>query len=85
MGRIGEVVGEATSRDDKVKVRVSGSGQLIGLLIDPRAMRIGSQELAATIMETSRRAIEDAERQLLEMARPYFGEERAQEDRRRFS
>ncbi|MEU7696167.1 YbaB/EbfC family nucleoid-associated protein [Microbispora hainanensis] len=85
MNRIGEVVGEATSRDEKIRVRVSGSGQLIGLRIDPRAMRTGSQELADTIMETSRRAVEDAERKLLEVARPYFGEERAQEDRRRFT
>jgi DNA-binding protein YbaB len=69
---IGDVVGQAASTDDKVRVRVSASGQLVGLHIDPRAMRLGSQELVEKIMELSGRATEDAARRVLELTRPYL-------------
>ncbi|SDI54302.1 YbaB/EbfC family nucleoid-associated protein [Nonomuraea jiangxiensis] len=81
--RVGEVVGQAESPDGKVKVRVSSSGQLTALRIDPRAMRLGSEELADTIMDLSRRATEDAARQLMEVTRPYLeGDERGESRRR---
>jgi DNA-binding protein YbaB len=72
MAEMGDVVGQAASTDDKVRVRVSASGQLVGLHIDPRAMRLGSQELAETITELSRRATEDAARRVMELTRPYL-------------
>ncbi|MGN9784576.1 YbaB/EbfC family nucleoid-associated protein [Nonomuraea sp. ZG12] len=72
MAEMGDVVGQAASTDDKVRVRVSASGQLMGLHIDPRAMRLGSQELAETITELSRRATEDAARRVMELTRPYL-------------
>jgi DNA-binding protein YbaB len=75
LGQVEEVAGRAESRDGKIKVRVSATGQLTGLHIDPRAMRMGSQELADTIMELSRRATEDAARQLMEVTRPYLGDD----------
>jgi DNA-binding protein YbaB len=72
MAEMGDVVGQAASTDDKVRVRVSASGQLVGLHIDPRAMRLGSQELAETITELSQRATEDAARRVMELTRPYL-------------
>ncbi|MEU6716117.1 hypothetical protein ABZ897_32015 [Nonomuraea sp. NPDC046802] len=75
IGMVGDVVGQAASPDDKIRVRVSSSGQLVGLHIDPRAMRLGSHELAETIMNLSRLATEDAARHVLEVTRPYLGED----------
>ncbi|MEV4567701.1 YbaB/EbfC family nucleoid-associated protein [Nonomuraea sp. NPDC049421] len=72
MGLVGDVAGEAASPDGKVRVRVTASGQLTGLQIDPRAMRLGSQELAEAILEASRRATEDAARRVMEVTRPYL-------------
>jgi DNA-binding protein YbaB len=72
MAQVGEVTGEAASRDGKVRVRVTATGQLTGLHIDPRAMRMGSQELADVILDASRRATEDAARRLMEVTRPYL-------------
>ncbi|MFB9475206.1 YbaB/EbfC family nucleoid-associated protein [Nonomuraea salmonea] len=72
MGLVGDVSGEAASPDGKVRVRVTASGQLTGLRIDPRAMRLGSQELAEAILEASRRATEDAARHVMEVTRPYL-------------
>ncbi|GAA4521696.1 MULTISPECIES: YbaB/EbfC family nucleoid-associated protein [Nonomuraea] len=74
MGAVGEVTGHAATPDDKIKIRVSASGQLAALHIDPRAMRMGSRELADTIVDLSRRAAEDAARRLVEVTRPYLGE-----------
>ncbi|MCK2215010.1 YbaB/EbfC family nucleoid-associated protein [Actinomadura sp. ATCC 31491] len=72
MGLVGDVTGQAESPDGKIRVRVSSSGQLTGLHLDPRAMRLGSQELAEAIMRLSRRAAEDAARRLMDVARPYL-------------
>ncbi|GAA1698940.1 hypothetical protein GCM10009733_111700 [Nonomuraea maheshkhaliensis] len=72
MTGIGDVVGQAASRDDKIRVRVSASGQLLGLHLDPRAMRLASHELTETIMELSRQATEDAARRVVELTRPYL-------------
>ncbi|MEV0389024.1 YbaB/EbfC family nucleoid-associated protein [Nonomuraea sp. NPDC050643] len=74
IGLAGEIAGEAASPDDKVRVRVSPSGQLTALHIDPRAMRLGSRELAETIMDLSQRATEDAARRLMEVTRPYLAQ-----------
>ncbi|MEV4074429.1 YbaB/EbfC family nucleoid-associated protein [Nonomuraea fuscirosea] len=72
MAGIGDVVGQAASRDDKIRVRVSSSGQLVGLHLDPRVMRMSSHELAETIMDLSRQATEDAARRVMELTRPYL-------------
>lgn len=83
IGMVGEVVGQAASPDGKIKVKVSSSGELIALHIDPRAMRLGSQELADAIMDLSRRATEEAARRLMEVTRPYLEDDRPSEPRRR--
>ncbi|GAA3701106.1 hypothetical protein GCM10022224_078770 [Nonomuraea antimicrobica] len=70
--RVEDVVGEAESKDGNIRVRVSSSGQLVGLHIDPRAMKIGSQELSEVIVELSQTATEDAARRLMEVTRPYL-------------
>ncbi|MEW9554440.1 YbaB/EbfC family nucleoid-associated protein [Nonomuraea sp. NPDC050783] len=76
LGLVGDVTGQAESPDGRIRVRVSSTGQLAGLHLDPRAMRLGSQELADAIMELSRRAAEDATRRLVDVTRPYLEEER---------
>ncbi|MEV5560639.1 YbaB/EbfC family nucleoid-associated protein [Nonomuraea wenchangensis] len=83
IGKVGDVVGQAESTDGKIRVRVSSSGQLVGLHLDPRAMRLGSQELASAIMELSRRATDDAARRLMEVTRPYLEGDRPRDDRPR--
>jgi DNA-binding protein YbaB len=83
IGRVGEVVGQAVSPDDKIRVQVSASGQLTALHIDPRAMKLGSQELAEVILDLSRRAAEDAARLLMDVTRPYLEDTRQDEPRRR--
>ncbi|MFI7697854.1 YbaB/EbfC family nucleoid-associated protein [Nonomuraea sp. NPDC049480] len=83
IGMAGEVVGQAASPDGKIKVKVSSSGELIALHIDPRAMRLGSQELADAIMDLSRRATAEAARRLMEVTRPYLEDDRPGEPRRR--
>ncbi|MDA0633373.1 YbaB/EbfC family nucleoid-associated protein [Nonomuraea sp. MCN248] len=76
MGEVDGVAGRAATPDDKIKVRVSASGQLTALHIDPRAMRMSSQELAQTIIDLSHRAAEDAARHLMRVTRPYLEEGR---------
>ncbi|MEU8249394.1 YbaB/EbfC family nucleoid-associated protein [Nonomuraea sp. NPDC048916] len=83
MEQVGEVRGQATSADDKIRVQVSSSGQLTSLRIDPRAMKLGSQELADAIMDAARRATEDAARRLMDVTRPYLGDDRQGDQPRR--
>lgn len=84
IGLTDDVVGQAASRDDKVRVRVSPSGQILALHIDPRAMRLASQDLAEIIMDLSRQATEDAARRVMDVARPFLQQdERGSEPGRR--
>lgn len=57
--RTSGLVGEAESSDGLLRVRVSSDGCLDDLRIDPRAMRLGSEVVAETILDLSRRARED--------------------------
>ncbi|MDF2709533.1 MAG: hypothetical protein K0R62_5185 [Nonomuraea muscovyensis] len=54
-----EARGRGVAADGQVQVEVLPSGGLAALRIAPRAMRLGSEELAEAIMEAARRAEED--------------------------
>ncbi|MEV0592664.1 YbaB/EbfC family nucleoid-associated protein [Nonomuraea cavernae] len=83
MGQVGEVRGQATAADDKIRVQVSSSGELTSLRIDPRAMKLGSEELAEAILDAARRATEDAARRLMDVTRPYLDDDLPGDQRRR--
>lgn len=65
--RLAEVVGAAATDNGQVRVTVGGEG-LQELVIEPRAMRMASSDLAATIVELTRQAREDLGRQRDELA-----------------
>ncbi|GLW05028.1 hypothetical protein Misp01_01580 [Microtetraspora sp. NBRC 13810] len=56
---LAETRGRGEAAGGQVKVEVSADGALQGLTIDPRAMRLGSEALAAAIMEAAKRAEQD--------------------------
>jgi DNA-binding protein YbaB len=67
-------VGEAA--DGKVRAEVAPAGMLTGLTIEPKALRMSSEELAEAILAASRAAGEDANERLgklLEQAVPGAG------------
>ncbi|TDE57177.1 YbaB/EbfC family DNA-binding protein [Nonomuraea mesophila] len=72
IGQIDKIEGEAASAGGKVVVRVAPSGELLGVRIDPRAMRMGSEEMAEAIMDAARQAMMDAGRRAMQVAKPYL-------------
>jgi DNA-binding protein YbaB len=70
--RIAEVRGRGEAADGKVVVELSPTGALAGLTIDPRAMRLGSDELAAAILEAAGEAARDVEEGLAGMVEPFI-------------
>jgi DNA-binding protein YbaB len=73
--RMAELTGSAESSDGRVKVVCTSTDPLAELHIDPRAMRMGSEELAATIRQLSRQAREDLDRQVDEITKEAYGED----------
>lgn len=65
--RARELVGRATSDDGNVRVTFTGEAGLAELSIDPRAMRLPSQELAERIVRLTGQARADLERQRAEL------------------
>jgi hypothetical protein len=65
--RLAEVVGTAATDNSQVRVTVGAEG-LQELVIEPRAMRMASTDLAATIVELTRQAREDLGRRRDELA-----------------
>ncbi|GAB3312964.1 YbaB/EbfC family DNA-binding protein [Epidermidibacterium keratini] len=71
-----EVTGAATSPDGLITVEVDARGQLTQLEIDPRIYRRpDSQELADTIVETTRAAAQDAQDKVVEVFEPIVGKD----------
>jgi hypothetical protein len=66
-GELAGILGEASS-DDGLLVAKVGAGGLAELTIEPRAMRMPSVDLAAAIVELTRRAREDLDRRRQERA-----------------
>ncbi|MFI7443382.1 YbaB/EbfC family nucleoid-associated protein [Nonomuraea indica] len=66
--------GHGAAADGLVEVEVLASGGLAALRIAPRAMRLGSEELAEAIMEAARRAEEDVTGQTFAATRRLLSE-----------
>ncbi|MGR6923649.1 YbaB/EbfC family nucleoid-associated protein [[Actinomadura] parvosata] len=56
LDRFAELREVAAAANGLVKVEVDGTSDLVGLTIDPRAMRLPSEELAAAVKEAFGRA-----------------------------
>jgi len=65
--RLTEIRGEAETADGKVKAVVRQGGALESLVLDPRAMRMASEDLAAAIVEAVAAATEDVTAKLAEV------------------
>ncbi|MDN3352913.1 YbaB/EbfC family nucleoid-associated protein [Actinomadura sp. DC4] len=66
--------GKGRSADERVEVEVDQFGALSQLKIDPRAMRLGSEELAQAILSAARHGIENVHAQAEALMRPLITE-----------
>jgi len=73
--QVAGLVGTAESRDGQVRLGFSPSRGLTELSIDPRAMRMGSDNLSRQIMDLCTQAMDDLDRQKQEAARETFGDD----------
>lgn len=74
--RIAQIVGEAESSDGYVKATYTATGGLKDLELNPRAMRMASTDLASTIKEVIRAAMEDFQQRMrLEMSSAFEGQD----------
>jgi DNA-binding protein YbaB len=72
--QITELRGTGRAADERVEVQVDRLGALAGLRIDPRAMRLGSQELAEAILQAARHGVRDVNAQAEKLMRPLLEE-----------
>jgi DNA-binding protein YbaB len=73
--RMAGLAGHAETTDGRIKVTCTSEDPLAELQIDPRAMRMGSEELAAAIRQVSRLAREDLDRQANEITEELYGDQ----------
>jgi DNA-binding protein YbaB len=73
--RLADMVGRAESPDGRVGLGFSPEKGLTGVRIDPRAMRMGSEELAELVEQLSKEAVADLERQKREAADEVYEED----------
>jgi DNA-binding protein YbaB len=73
--RMAGLTGRAETADGRIKVASTSEDPLAELEIDPRAMRMGSEELAAAIRQVSRLAREDLDRQANDISAELYGED----------
>ncbi|GAA4991402.1 YbaB/EbfC family nucleoid-associated protein [Actinopolymorpha pittospori] len=64
--KLGSIEGAGETADGRVRVRVI-SGAVRALEIDPRAMRMASEDLAAAVLEAIQLATDDANRKMAEI------------------
>lgn len=70
------LTGEGQTADGRVRVVSTAADPMAELHIDPRAMRLGSQELAQAIKEAMSKALQALDRQVNELTRDgTFGNE----------
>lgn len=67
-GALGEVEGVGEAADGMVTVRTGPPGRITGLAIDPRMLRLGTEALAAEVMEAVNAALADLQKQSAEAA-----------------
>lgn len=72
--RITEVRGRGEAAQGRVVAEASPTGALIGLTIDARAMRLGSDELAAAVLEAAAEAARNAEAGIGELVDPFIAD-----------
>lgn len=72
--QMAELRGKGRAADERVEVEVDQFGALAGLRIDPRAMRLGSQELAEAILAAARHGVRDVSAQAEKLMRPLIAE-----------
>lgn len=72
--QVTELRGQGRAAGERVEVEVNQFGALTALRIDPRAMRLGSQELAEAIMHAAEQGVRDVNAQAEEMMRPLIME-----------
>lgn len=72
--RMTGLTGRAESTDGRIKVASTAEDPLAELQIDPRAMRMGSEELAAAIRQVARLARTDLDRQGQEITDELYGD-----------
>jgi DNA-binding protein YbaB len=70
---MGSVVGRAESQDGRVKIECANEKGITKVELDPRAMRMASQELAETLTEVSQEAMADLRQQTQAAIREAFG------------
>jgi DNA-binding protein YbaB len=62
-GKLAEVVGTGEAADGRVRVSSDNTGRITQVEIDPRAMRLPSDDLAAAITEAAQLAFDDISKQ----------------------
>jgi DNA-binding protein YbaB len=72
--RMKKLRGTGRSAGDRVRVEVDRLGVLVGLTIDPRAMRLGSEALSEAILEAVEQGVRDVKAQADAMMRPLVEE-----------
>lgn len=64
--RMAEVRGHGEAANGLIRLEVLPGGALSGLTIDPRAMKLGSAELAEAVLEAAGAAVNDASAKMAE-------------------
>jgi DNA-binding protein YbaB len=72
--RLADLAGQAEAAEGRIKATYTMAGGLTGLEIDPRALRMGSKDLADTVRSTVQEAAQDLQRQIAEAMSDVFGE-----------
>jgi DNA-binding protein YbaB len=69
-----ELRGKGRAADERVEVEVNQFGALAGLRIDPRAMRMGSEQLAEAVLSAARQGVRDVNAQAEKIMQPLITE-----------
>ncbi|MFG3435858.1 YbaB/EbfC family nucleoid-associated protein [Nonomuraea sp. NPDC047897] len=69
------ISGTGRSRSELVSAEVDNGGGIRRVVIDPRAMRLGSEELSEQVCEAVRAAQDDVQRQSLELVTSAIGDD----------
>ncbi|GAA2713955.1 YbaB/EbfC family nucleoid-associated protein [Micromonospora olivasterospora] len=73
--RLSEVTGQGSDDSGLVQVSVGLSGGLSDVYVDPRAMRLASQDLADAFKHAHQAATQDMQNRLMEAQREAFGDD----------
>lgn len=68
LGRLAEARGSGEAAGGLVRAEVDGTGDLVGLVIEPKAMRLASEDLAEAVREAIGLARTQVRESLAEMA-----------------